>query len=76
LAARPEEDDGGVDERDPVTTLRRWEDSGALWRVVGRRAGTVTVALVTCDGGEEVHRLTSGDAGLLRYVSGRETSED
>lgn len=58
-----------------VATLQRWESSGAVWQVVGRTADTVTVALLTCDGGQEVERLTSGDQALLAYVGDRESSE-
>ncbi|WDZ89491.1 hypothetical protein [Nocardiopsis sp. HUAS JQ3] len=57
--------------QNPVETLVRWEDHGAVWRVVGRTASEVTVALCRCDGGEEVERLTSGDPGLLAFVDER-----
>jgi hypothetical protein len=49
--------------------LQRWERSGALWQLVQRRAGAVTIALCTCDGGEEVDRFTSRDPLLLAYIS-------
>ena len=62
-------------ESDVVATLRRWEGSGAVWQVVGRTASAVTVALLTCDGGQEVERLSSGDPALLAYVADRESSE-
>lgn len=58
-----------------VDQLRRWEDSGAVWRVLSRDARRVTVGLFSCDGGEEVHRLTSDDPALLRFVAGRNSSE-
>lgn len=61
---------------DRVAELQRWEDSGALWRVVGRTADTVTVALLRCDGGEEMGRFTSGDARLLAFVGDRDDSGD
>jgi hypothetical protein len=64
-----------VPDSDAVATLRRWEGSGAVWQVVGRSAGSVTVALLTCDGGQEVERLSSADPDLLAYVADRETSE-
>lgn len=64
-----------VSEPADVDQLRRWEDSGAVWRVLSRDARRVTVGLFSCDGGEEVHRLTSDDPALLRYVAGRDTSE-
>ncbi len=57
--------------QNPVDTLVRWEDHGAVWRVVGRTASEVTVALCRCDGGEEVERLVSGDPDLLAFVDGR-----
>jgi len=60
----------GMDE-DPVAVLRRWEDSGAHWQVVGRSASAVTVALLRCDGGEEVDRIVSGDPGLLAFLRER-----
>jgi hypothetical protein len=56
--------------------LRRWEDSGGTWRVVGRRADTVTIALCRCDGGEEVDRFASTDPAVRGHVRDRETSED
>ena len=64
-----------VPETDVIETLRRWESSGAVWQVVGRTTGSVTVALLTCDGGEEVQRISSADPALLAYVADRETSD-
>ncbi len=61
---------------DPVSVLQRWEDSGAIWRVVGRRADRVTVGLYQCTGDEEVDRFTSGDPELLRFLGDRRSSED
>ncbi|CAA0094304.1 Uncharacterised protein [Mycolicibacterium vanbaalenii] len=60
---------------DRVAELQRWEDAGALWRVVSRTSGAVTVALLTCDGGEEVGRFTTDDRRLLEYVGRREGSD-
>jgi hypothetical protein len=48
--------------------LRRWEDSGATWRVVVRRPGDVEIALLTCDAGEQVDRIAGADPDLLDYV--------
>jgi hypothetical protein len=53
---------------DRVAELQRWEDSGAVWSVVSRRQDRVTIALLRCDGGEEVDRFTSEDPLLLEYV--------
>jgi len=61
---------------DRVAELQRWEDTGAVWSVVSRRNGRVTVALLRCDGGEEVDRFTSGDARLIDYVGDRYSSTD
>ena len=61
---------------DRVAELQRWEDSGAVWSVVSRRNGRVTVALLRCDGGEEVDRFTSGDARLIVYIGERYSSTD
>jgi hypothetical protein len=61
---------------DRVAELQRWEDSGAVWSVVSRRNGRVTVALLRCDGGEEVDRFTSGDARLIDYIGERFSSTD
>jgi hypothetical protein len=69
-ADRPGDDDA------PVEVLRRWEAAGALWQVLARRPGEVEVALLTCDAGEEVGRLTSGDPALLDYLGGRGRSDD
>jgi hypothetical protein len=65
-----------MEHADPVATLERWHASGAVWRVLARRPDAVTVGLYTCDGGEEVERLTSGDARLVRFVAGRDGSEE
>ena len=63
----------GTDEgRDLVADLQRWEDLGAVWRVVHRSAGSVTVALLRCDGGEEVERLTTSDPRTLDFVAHRD----
>ena len=62
--------------RDRIEELRRWEDSGAHWQVVSRTAGTLTVALLRCDGGEEVERFTSADPALLAFIGARERSDE
>lgn len=56
---------------DPVSVLQRWEESGAHWRVVGRSAETVTIALLRCDAGEEVDRLVSNDPQLRTFLRER-----
>lgn len=49
--------------------LRRWENFGAIWRVVDRDVDTVTVSMCRCDGGEEVQRFKSADLELLEFVA-------
>lgn len=61
---------------DPIEVLRRWQDSGALWRVLHRSADAVTVGLFECTGGQEVDRFTSADQALLRFLGERTSSED
>lgn len=58
-------------DRDFVAELIRWEDAGATWHVVARAARGVTVALMRCDGGEEVDRFTSAEPRLLDFVERR-----
>lgn len=55
--------------------LRRWENAGAVWRVIARTQHTVDVALLTCSAGEEVSRLHSDDPALLAYIGSREGSD-
>jgi hypothetical protein len=61
---------------DRVAELQRWEDSGAIWTVVIRKYEQVTVALLRCDGGEEVDRFTSDDPRLLEYIGERFSSTE
>jgi hypothetical protein len=56
-------------ERDYVAELIRWQDAGATWELVARTSRGVTIALLRCDGGEEVDRFTSSDPALLEYVA-------
>jgi len=60
----------------PAAVLRRWEDQGGTWRVVGGTRASVAVALCRCDGGEEVERITSDDPGLRAYLGGRTSSDE
>lgn len=60
---------------DRVAELQRWEDAGAVWQVVNRRDGEITIALLRCDAGEEVGRFTSDDPQVLTYVGERSRSQ-
>ncbi|MCT7659029.1 hypothetical protein [Mycobacterium deserti] len=61
---------------DRVAELQRWQDSGAVWEVLSRRDRSVTVALLRCDGGEEVDRFTSDDLRLIEFIGDRFRSEE
>ena len=61
---------------DRTAELQRWQDSGAVWEVVSRKSGSVTVALLRCDGGEEVDRFTSDDPRLLAFIGARGSSAE
>lgn len=61
---------------DRVADLQRWEDSGAHWRVLTRTSNSITIALLRCDGGEEVDRFTSSDPRLLDFVGARNAGDD
>ncbi|WP_238422855.1 hypothetical protein [Gordonia sp. 'Campus'] len=56
--------------------LVRWEDSGAGWRVIHSGPAGVTLALLRCDGGEEVDRVVVDDPEVIAHVGGRSSSED
>ena len=62
---------GSAQDRDYVAELVRWQDAGAIWDVVARTSQGVTIALLRCDGGEEVDRFTSDDERLLEFVRHR-----
>jgi hypothetical protein len=54
----------------PVEVLERWEDHGAMWRVVSVGDEHAVVDLCTCTG-EPVERLESGDPDLIRFLRER-----
>lgn len=56
---------------DLVAALQRWQDFGAVWQVLDRGPGGVTVGLFRCDGGEEAGRFTSNAPELLAFVAGQ-----
>ena len=63
--------DRSTHDLDPVGALQRWEASGAYWRVTGNRGGTVTIALLTCDGGEQVGELRCAEEEVRDVLAGR-----
>ena len=61
---------------DPVGVLRRWEASGAVWRVVSRTDNQVEVALMTCTVAEEMDRFVTSDPAVFDFLGERTSSDD
>jgi len=55
--------------------LTRWEQTGAVWRVVHQTPERAVIALLTCTAGEEVDRLESSDPALLALVETKSRSD-
>jgi hypothetical protein len=60
---------------DAVSALRRWQESGADYRVLHLSDELAIVELCTCYG-EPVDRLESGDPRLLRFLREASSSND
>ena len=60
-ATQPDADLGAV--------LERWESFGGRWRVLVRSGESVTIALLSCDSGEQMGRVTGSSDDLAGYVS-------
>ncbi len=58
----------------PIEVLTRWEDHGAVWRVVALSDRKALVDLCTCHG-EPVDRLQSDDPELIAWLRARGPSE-
>jgi uncharacterized protein len=61
---------------DDLERLRRWEGSGAIWRVLARTTTEVEIALLRCDAGEQVDEFRSTEPALLAYVDSRDIDHD
>ena len=61
---------------DLVAVLRRWEDAGGLWRVLGRNREAVTLGLYRCDDGEEIDRFVATDPRVDQFLAGRTSSQE
>ncbi len=59
----------------PLEALRRWGDSGAVWRVLSRSEAGVEIALLTCSAGEEVGRLRTDHPGVMAYIGDRDGND-
>jgi hypothetical protein len=74
---RPDGYTGAMEsERDFVAVLRRWEDAGGVWRVLGQDREAITVGLYRCDDGEEADRFDATDPRLAEFLAGRTSSQD
>lgn len=58
-----------------IDKLERWTRSGAQWQVVQRSTDRVTIALLTCTGGEVAERFTSTNPELLAWLGERWSSQ-
>jgi len=61
---------------DFVAMLRRWEDAGGVWRVLGLDRDAVTVGLYRGDGGAEADRFVATDPQVTELLAGRTSSQD
>ena len=59
----------------PLDVLRRWEESGAVWRVISKSKDAVDIALLTCSAGDEVERIHTSDLEVLAFVGSRTSNE-
>jgi hypothetical protein len=76
VSARPADAGAPEWEPAPAAVLRRWEDSGAVWRVVAEDAAGLTIGLLTCDAGEEVARFRCSRAAVADLLGDRVGSDD
>jgi hypothetical protein len=67
--------DGVRREPAPVPVLRRWEESGAVWRVLAEDRAEMTIGLLTCDAGEEVARFRCSREAVAEFLADRPSSE-
>ncbi len=54
---------------DDLQHLQRWIDSGGYFAVRSRRGAELTLALLTCDGGEEMGRIVSVDPAVAAWCA-------
>jgi hypothetical protein len=70
---RPESDPpGGL-----VQVLSRWEESGGHWEVLDLSDDWIEIGLLSCDGSEQMGRVSGARTSVLRhYLGGRTSSAD
>lgn len=56
---------------DMIAVLERWESAGGMWRVLTRSEAWVTVGLFSCDGGEQMSRVTGRTVDLDPFLARR-----
>jgi uncharacterized protein len=61
---------------DLVAVLRRWEEAGGLWRVLGQNREAITLGLYRCDDGEEIDRFVATDPRVEQFLAGRTSSQE
>lgn len=60
-----------------VEVLSRWADSGGHWKVLKSSADWIDIGLYTCDGGEQMSRVSGARTSALRgYLADRSSSLD
>jgi hypothetical protein len=60
-----------TDSEDAGEVLRRWELFGGRWRVLARTDSVVTLGLFTCDGGQEISRVTATSDEFGTFLEAR-----
>ena len=58
----------------PARTLEEWALRGGHWQVVASSPAHTTVALLTCDGREEMDRVEADGPELHAWLAGRTSS--
>lgn len=58
---------------DPLAELTRWVDSGGTWKLIRDSDNVRTIALYTCDGGEEMHRINISDPAIEEWIAANTT---
>lgn len=61
-------DDRSMQLNSDAARLTRWTAAGGGWRVIARTSASLTVALLTCDGGEEMERIVSSDSDFAALL--------
>jgi hypothetical protein len=56
---------------DALSVLRRWELFGGRWRVLARTGSGVTLGLFSCDGGQEMSRVTAPASEFDAFLDAR-----